>query len=479
MKAYSIIASFFLLMLWGCEETLDFEVKDKLTLGNSFQTESDAIASVNGVYDALGDVDLYKSSFWLIQDIASDDCDALSTWNNPNAHQFDQYTLATNNNYLAGIWRASYQLIARANLSVTYIPGINMDEKLKARLLGEARFLRALSYFNLVRMFGDVPLVLAPETDIDKYLVPRTGMDVVYDTIISDLEKAISSLPKSYAGASLGRATRGAAMGQLAKVYLTRGEWDLAASTASDIMGLGVYGLWDDYKDNFREANKNGKESLFEVQFYSGDQPENAQIVISGLPQIYAFPAGVGIILPTGDLLQTFEPGDHRYEVTFFDEFDYFGHNTFDPHIHKYWDRDAYAPSETGQSGANFPVMRYAEVLLMYAEALNEVNQGPTPEAYTAVNAVRIRARNGNDTILPELSGLSYEDFRTAVWKEKRCETVNEGQRWFDLVRTGRLVESVNRAKGDKANPQPFNNVFPIPQRERDLNENLTQNDQY
>lgn len=479
MKKAIFFASVMLLGLSGCEESLDFEVKDKLTLQKSFETESDARASVNAVYDALGDLDLYKSSFWLIQDIASDDCDALSTWNNPNAHQFDRYTLETNNNYLAGIWRASYQVITRANLSIAYIPGINMDANLKARVLGEARFLRALSYFNLVRLFGDVPLVLEPETDIDNYRVPRMESTIVYDTIISDLEAAIGSLPKSYAGANLGRATKGAALGQLAKVYLTLEEWDLAASATKEIMELGVYGLWDDYKDNFREANKNGKESLFEVQFYSDDQPENSQIVISGLPNIYAFPAGVGIILPTEDLLQTFEEGDHRYEVTFFNEFNYFGNNTFDPHIHKYWDRDVYEASETGQSGANFPVMRYAEVLLIRAEALNEANQGPTTEAYTAVNDVRNRARNGNDTILPLLSGLSYEEFREAVWKEKRCETVNEGQRWFDLVRTGRLIENVNRAKGDKANPQQFNFLFPIPQRERDLNENLTQNEQY
>lgn len=479
MKTYIIIASVLLLALTGCEDSLDFEVRNKLTLDNFFFTEEDAVTSVNAIYDALGDVDLYKSSFWLIQDIASDDCDALSTWNNPNAQQFDQYSIQTNNNYLAGIWRASYQVIARANLSIVNIPSISMDEDLRERLLGEARFLRALSYFNLVRMFGDVPLVLEPESDIDNYLVPRTDRSIVYDSIISDLEIAAGSLPRTFAGPNLGRATRGAALGQLAKVYLTLEEWDLAASTAKAVMDLGVYSLWDDFKDNFREVNKNGKESVFEVQFYSEEQPENAQIVISGLPSIYAFPAGVGIILPTEDLLQTFETGDYRYDVTFFEEYFYFGNNTFDPHIWKHWDQDVYPPDETGSSGANFPVMRYSEVLLIYAEALNEANQGPTQEAYDAVNALRIRARNGDDGVLPEYSGLNYQEFREAVWKEKRLETVNEGHRWFDLVRTGRLIEKINEAKGDKANPQEFNYLFPIPQRERDLNDNLTQNDQY
>ena len=380
---------------------------------------------------------------------------------------------------MAGIWRASYQVIARANLSVTRIPEVSMDETLKARLIGEAKFLRALSYFNLVRLFGGVPLVLEPESDIDEYLVPRATETAVYDQIIADLENATESLPKTFSGSNKGRATKGAAMGQLAKVYLTMGTWDMAAGYCEDIMDLNVYGLWDDYKDNFREANKNGKESLFEVQFYAGEQPENSQIVISALPSIYAFPAAVGIILPTEDLLNRFDSGDYRYDVTFFEEYSYFGNNTFDPHIWKHWDQDVYEPGETGQSGANFPVMRYAEVLLMYAEALNEVHQGPTQEAYDAVNRVRERARNGVPDVVPDLQNLSYEEFRDAVLNEKRLETVNEGHRWFDLKRTGNLVEYLNRAKGAKADPQPYHYRMPIPQREMDLNPNLEQNDQY
>jgi starch-binding outer membrane protein, SusD/RagB family len=479
MKKYIILTTALLIALTACEESLEFEVKNQLTLENYFQSEEDAIASVNAVYDALGDVDLYRSTFWLIQDISSDDCDALSTWNDPNAQQFHSYNLQSTNNYLAGVWRAFYQVIARANLSISRIPDVAMDETMQERLLGEAKFLRALSYFNLVRMFGDVPLVLEPESDIDKYLVPRSSVDSVYDQIIKDLKDAVNGLPPLFSGANKGRATKGAAMGQLAKVYLTLENWEMAAQLAEDVRNLKIYSLWADYKDNFREANKNGKESLFEVQFYTGEQQENTQIVISGLPSIYAFPAGVGIILPTEDLLDSFEPGDYRYEVTFFEEYSYFGNNTFDPHIWKHWDQDTYGPEETGQSGANFPHMRYAEILLIQAEALNEANNGPTAEAYEAANLVRERARNGVEGVLPDLENLSYEEFREAVWKEKRLETVNEGHRWFDLVRTGRLVERVKTAKGQRANPQPHNAVFPIPQRERDLNDKLSQNDQY
>jgi hypothetical protein len=479
MKKTLLYAAILLLNFAGCEESLEFEVKNRLTLDNFYESADDAVASVNAIYDVLGHVNMYCSSLWLIQDIASDDCDAKSTWNDPYAQEFDQYTLKPNNLYTTNIWQASYQLITRANLTIHNIPGIEMEEELKARLLGEAKFLRALSYFNLVRLFGGVPLVLQPETDIDKYLIPRATAEQVYSQILSDLEDAADNLPVQYGGLDKGRATKGAALGLLAKVYLTRQQWDLASQKAKEVMDLQVYALWDDYKDNFREAHKNGIESVFEVQFYTGVQPENTRIVISGLPSIFAFPAGVGIILPTDDLLNSFEPGDYRYEVTFFEEYIFFGTNTFEPHIWKHWDQDAYGPDETGSSGANFPVMRYAEVLLIYAEALNEMNQGPTQEAYDAVNQVRARARNGVDGVLPDLSGLSYEEFQAAVLKEKRCETVNEGHRWYDLVRTGNLETYVKRAKGGKADPQPHHYVFPIPQREIDLNDALEQNDDY
>lgn len=466
-------------LVTGCEEALDFTVKDKITLDNFYQTEEDAIAAINAIYNDLGAVELYCSSLWLVQDISSDDFNALSTWNDPNAHQLDQYTIQSTNNYLSGLWQVSYLGISHANIALKRIPDIDMDEELQHRLLAEARFLRGLYYFNLVRLFGDVPLILQPGSTIDDYLVSRAPADDVYNTIINDLSMASEVLPLSYSGSDKGRATKGATLGMLSKVYLTRGQWDLAAQYARLVMDLeddGIYGLFPDYADNFKDKNKNGLEAVFQVQFYTGSQPENTRIVISGLPSIPPFTAGVGIILPTEDLLASFDSGDYRYDVTFFTEYFYFQTYTFEPHVWKHWDKETYKASQTGQSGANFPVIRYAEILLIYAEALNEINGGPTQEAYDAINRIRARARHGDNGILPDLSGLSQTEFREAVLKEKRCETVNEGQRWFDLVRTGNLVDYVKRAKGDKANPTEYNYVFPIPQREMDINDKLIQN---
>lgn len=480
MKKQLLFFTLILILAGGCEDALDFPVRDKITLENFYQNEDDAIAAVNTIYDVLGAVELYCSSLWLIQDISSDDFDALETWNDPNAHQLDQYTIQATNNYLSGLWQASYRGISNANIAINRIPGIDMDEGLKNRLLAEAQFLRGLYYFNLVRLFGDLPLILRPGSTISDYLVGRETADVVYASIIEDLSQASEHLPLSYTGSDKGRVTKGAALGILSKVYLTTQQWDLAAEVARQVMDLedeGIYGLFANYADNFKDKNKNGLEAVFQVQFFTGSQPENTRIVISGLPSIPPFSAGVSIILPTDDLLASFDSGDYRYDVTFFTEYSYFGTvYTFEPHVWKHWDRDTYTASKTGQSGSNFPVMRYSEILLIYAEALNEIHNGPTQEAYDAINRVRARARNGDDGVLPDLSGLSQSQFREAVLKEKRCETVNEGQRWFDLARTGNLIEYVKKSKGNKANPSEFNYVFPIPQREMDLNSKLVQN---
>lgn len=468
------------LALVSCTKELEQE-PHVIYYDNYYKTADDALTAVNAAYDVLGSVSQYSSNLWLVQDVASDDCNARVTLNDPNLHEFNSYAIKTTNSYLSHIWQGSYLCISRANIVLDRVPLISMDTALKARILGEARFLRALNYFNLVRLFGDVPLVTAP---ISPNLTPeetypfRAPLNTVYNQIREDLLKAAASLPAKYTSPNdKGRATRGAALGTLAKVHLTTGDWAEAAATAKQVMDLNVYSLYPDYASNFKEANKNGVESVFEVQFYKKVPAECSQMVISGLPSIPGlFNAGVEIMLPTQDLLNSFDSNDYRKPVTFFD---HYWSYTFEPHIWKYWDQVAYKPAATSASGADFFVMRYSEILLIYAEALSEANGGPTAEAYDAVNLVRARARNGNSSALPDLSGLSKDDFRKAVLNERRHEFVNEGHRWFDLVRTGTLAESVKRAKGDQANPMPWNYLFPIPQRERDNNPNLTQNPGY
>jgi starch-binding outer membrane protein, SusD/RagB family len=477
MKKIVLLPLFVALLLASCESVLDLTPRDTLNYDNYYQSKEDAVAAVNAIYDVLGNVDLYNSSLWLIQDIASDDCDLRTNIDDPNLRQFDQYSLQSTNNNLQGVWKDSYNGILRANLAIERIPDIDMDKNQQDALLGEAKFLRALFYYNLVRMFGDVPLITKTSLVIDDYKVARSPKNLVYDTIVSDLSWASLHLPPVQV--EKGRATKGAALAILANVYLTNNQWELAAARAKDVIDLNRYDLFTNFTDVFKVANYNGKESVFEVQFYDGDPNERSRIVISGLPSIFAFPAGVGLMLPTQDLLNTFETDDPRYKATFFSSYFYFGNNTFYPHIWKYWDQGVYPPAQTTKASAHFYVMRYAEVFLIYAEALNEIGSSPSTDAYYYLNRIRQRARGASTTVLPDLSGLSKEEFRLAVWKERRCEFVNEGHRWFDLVRTGKLEANVSKAKPGKAAPTSTNYVFPIPQRELDLNKNLKQNPEY
>jgi len=478
-KILAITFGLSLIIVISCQKKLELEPYE-IYYDNYYQTQEDAVGAINAVYGLLTNVNQYNSYLWLVQDVASDDCKSRATLNDPNIHQFNTYNLETTNNYLDGIWKGSYTGIARANIVLQKVPDIEMDSALKTQILGEAHFLRGLFYFNLVRLFGDIPLVTIPVsadlTDEEVY-VYRTPKDEVYNQIIEDLIAASEKCPKIYFQSSdKGRATKGAALGLLSKVYLTIGDWNNSSITAAQVMDLGIYGLWDDYAGNFKDANRNGKESIFAAQFYKEVTSQQNQIVISGLPNIPGtFSAGVEIMLPTEDLLNSFEEDDYRKEVTFFDHYWF---DTFDPHVWKHWDQDTYEPEETAQCGSNFDIIRYSEILLIYAEAVNEVS-GPTSDAYDAINAVRARARNGNENALPDLTGLSKDEFRDAVLQERRVEFVNEGIRWYDLVRTGKLVEYVKRAKGSDTNPQDFNTVFPIPQRERDVNTNLTQNNGY
>jgi len=466
----------------SCKKELDI-VPHKIYYDNFYQTEDDAIAAVNAAYDMLGSVNQYSNYLWLIQDIGSDDCNARVTINDPNLQEFNSYNIRPTNTLISGIWQGTYLGISKANVVIEKVPFISMDTLTRARIVGEAKFLRATFYFNLVRLYGEVPLITVPVTPNlgdDEIYLSKSPVTAIYSQIIADLSQAAEKLPAKYSNTNdLGRATSGAALGLLAKVYLTSKDWENAQLTAAKVIDSKIYSLNADYASNFKEANKNGKESVFEVQFYKKVNSECSQMVISGLPSIPGlFSSGTETMLPTTDLLNSFEAGDHRKEVTFFDNY-FGGIYKFEPHIWKYWDQVAYKPAATSASGADFFVMRYSEILLIYAEALNEAKGGPTTEAYDAINQVRARARNVKTGVLPDLEGLDQAGFRTAVLNERRHEFVSEGQRWYDLVRTGNLVEYVKRAKGNGANPTAINNLFPIPQRELDNNKNLTQNQGY
>jgi hypothetical protein len=402
----------------------------------------------------------------------------------PQNDQLETFQFNASNATIFDMWIQLYRAVSFANFALGGIPDSPINEGLKTRLVGEASFLRAMMYFELVRLFGEVPLILEEDAEINP---GKNSVEEIYTLIINDLNVAVNSLPVSYeAGNGLGRATLGAAQAALARVHLTRGEWQLAADYASSVINSGTYALWPDFADAFRIANENGQETVFGVGF--GDAGGAISFWEVGQFNVRLLPRSLNTVIPginaqgwqvaTWDLYDAFEEGDRRREVTFMTDIE--GDPLDDPYIRKYWDE--IGEPRGGNTEADFPLIRYSDVLLMYAEALNELNGGPNAEAYDAINQVRRRARfdgTEDQPVLEDLSGLTQDEFRDAVLLERRKELVAEGHRWFDLVRTGKLFELVPLAK-EGVTPQPFNVLFPLPQEEVDLNQNLLpQNEGY
>jgi hypothetical protein len=363
-------------------------------------------------------------------------------------------------------WQAFFLGITRCNVVIERVPLISMDEALRNRLVAEAKFLRGFYYFHLVRLFGKVPLVLQ-ETKLPTEVVypKREEVDVIYEQILKDLQDAETGLPDKYTrNEDRGRVTSGMAKGYLALVYLTRQEWSLAAAKAKETMdGPYGYGLWDTYREVFDVKNEFGKEAMFDAQFVSGPGGQGSNLIAFWAQENNSIAGrGFGSFKPTDGIYNSFASYDKRKTEFFVKGTD----NRW--YCNKWVDSDA---TTANQSDNNFPHMRFAEVLLNFAEASNE-DVGPNDDAYGAVNAIRIRSG------LPELENLTKEQFRDSVLLERRRELCFEGHRWYDLVRTGRLVSTI-RGIGN-TNIQDHHQVFPVPQLELDLNTNLLpQNDLY
>jgi hypothetical protein len=482
-----------LFLLYGCNDFLDREPWDAIDPDKNFRNAEEAIASVNGAYQPLQWAKLYNMRIWSLDIMAGNSVvgagggtDGIETQDLAN------FIAMPDNAGVLDIWRGPAPGILRCNFVLKNVPAMNIDENLKNRCIGEAKFLRAHYYFILVRLFGDVPLTVEPQ-DTDDNLKPfRAPRDSVYRLIKSDLEDAVRLLPpaSAYTASDLGRASRGAAMGMLAKVFLTLGEnYERIVRLCDSIQALG-YRLNDDYSDNFDPNKKNGQESLFEVQYYGKTKydfwsNENQASWLSAFtgPRNAGFVAGgYGWNQPSAEFVRQYEAGDRRKEKTVL----YAGCPTFDgKHYQSSYSSTGYnlrkflVPKslsiDYNTSPANFVVLRYADVLLMKAEALNEL--GRTPEAEAPLYEVRKRA---GLTDRSAIEGKKQAEMRELILKERRIELAFEGDRWFDLVRIdgGRYALNFLHSIG-KINASEKHLLLPIPQKEREANENLTQNPGY
>src|SRR5579859_2077809 len=374
--------------------------KGTIVSGQFYKTQADAVAAVNAIYttlnsDPAGDFPMYGRQLNLMTDNASDNQNFSPSNTNPDVRAMSTITYVSANGRILKNWQQHYYGINRANIAIDQIGAMPTSAfttaGLQGRLVNEAKFVRALLYFNLVRLFGPVPLVLHNPSgvEITSMQVGRSSRDSVYGQIVADLTDA-TSLPASYGSSDLGRPTSGAAHALLAKVYVTRKDWADARAQLLQVLTSGTfagatgnygYGLFPNYKDAFAKASKNGVEHVFSVQYATNGGEANAEQYLS--LSFTAFNTGTyPIDIPSdSSVSQLFGAGDTRKAVTFYTS-QYNAatgqtvvfNNPYTPYFNKFVDYTISPLNNQGTSGVNYPVIRYAEVLLLYAEVLNELN---------------------------------------------------------------------------------------------------------
>jgi hypothetical protein len=521
MKKLVIILA--LAILAACNK-LNEHPQGSLTSGNFYQTQSDGVAAVTAVYSTLttdvnGDFPIYGRNLNLIVDNPSDNQVYSPSNTNPDVRAMGTATYVSTNDRVRKIYAQLYWGINKANVAIDQIPTIPAAQFVDpshsaASLVQEAKFIRALLYFDLVRLFGPVPLVVHDPGTVAAAgaLVNRTPRDSVYAQIIADLTAA-TALPVNYSGVNVGRVTSGAAHALLAKVYVTRQDWGNAVAELKKVITAGTAGLSDAttgvygydlfpvFSNAFQPATKNGREHIFSAQFNGTVGGFTSSNTLSSFT--WSNSAYTADIPADSTVVELFAVADQRRASTFYDSL--FNQTTGKwvkwPFFNflKFVDQSSgFVTALQGNQGANskvnFPVIRYSEVLLLYAEALNELYGNPTADAYAAINIVRGRAYGFytaggqySSHVYDVPAGLSQAAFRDTVFTERRKEFIQESQRWFDLVRRtdagpGQYyLKAVHSMYGNpKAAATLKDTLFPIPQTEIDLyggrNANFQQN---
>lgn len=423
-----------------------------------YKTDRDFQDAVTGIYG------VYQTQYlnmWLYGDMRGDD-----SWDElvkGTAAAMDLFTINNDDGVIRSTWKNYYSIISRANMLLAKIKEADVAVvKNKNRHIGEARFLRALAYFDMVRIFGDVPMVTEPVSIEDSYQSRRVAVSTIYEqVIIPDLLDAETLLPASYSGSNVGRATQGAAKSLLGKVYLTIGDFAKAESKLQEVTTMG-YALLTRYNDLFDfTKNEHHSEYIFDIEFEEGigegsNFTNNFLPKNPGLTAFYKVTGGGNDANnPPQSLFALFSADDTRKDVTaangHYDSNGNFVRLIPSANASSTFTKKYMVPViVSGDSKANWKVLRYADVLLMYAEALNE--NGKTSEALDNLNLVRQRAG------LTGYTGLNQSETREMIYLERRLELSFEGHRWFDLLRTGRAL-SVMEPYGMK----PHMTVFPIP----------------
>ncbi|MFC6225060.1 RagB/SusD family nutrient uptake outer membrane protein [Hymenobacter artigasi] len=470
MKKNLVLLSLLTLgLLSSCEKFLEEKPYDFLTASNFYQNEGDAVAGLNGAFSIMQQQRHYGRTAWLVQELGGEYIEVVGATTGDRA-ELNRYTYTANNGEISFWWSSTYLMIARANDVIQKVPPINMDAARKNNLVGNARFLRALGYFELVRSFGAVPLILAPVSGPNDDLRPaRTPTAGVYNQIIDDLKFAEANcLPENQiAATSKGRVSSGAAAALLAKVYLTRassadaqaGDNADALAAANRVIGTNLYSLLPVFGDVFSADKENGAEHIFSVQF---DLPPNVGNIIVR-QYLSAAGGGFGSFTATDQFANSYATADVRKDWTLTNKA---GTATLAQYYFNKFRDDKRIGND---SRANWLILRFADVLLMQSEALNNLNAAD-PTKYTGINRVRVRAGLAP---LPT-TATSKAAFVDQLVQERAWEFAQEGHRRFDLLRLGRLQQVEQTVLGRAVPTNAL--LLPLPQGEILLNPSLVQN---
>ena len=453
------------LCLTNCDNFLEVAPETRFIPENFFSTEEEIDRGLAAVY--AGNRALHNEQQWRFGEFRADNASFQFNAGDRGGiavEEIDEFLMAPDNGTISRYWNRAYDQIGRCSFVLENIDNVDFSSNpVRQYRKGEALFLRSWFYFNLVRLWGDVPFVTSTVSSLEESLelefTSRVSSEVVYDSIFEDAQTAIDFLPVTHED-DIGRATRGAALMLKAKMHMARQEFTEAIPLLQEITTLG-YELLDDYESIFNPANKNHVESIFEIQ-YSFDLGQSSNFITAFVPfnsggdllEFGVANSQAGKNQPTQDLIDLFEEGDVRKDVTV--AF-YLTETDTIPYLNKY----NYPLLNNNSQDVNWPMFRYADALLMLAECLNEVN-GLDQNAIGIVNLIRLRAGVpplSDASADPNLVVATAEDLRAAIARERRLELAFENHRWFDLVRTGRAVEVMTahgeREKAEKTNVSP------------------------
>lgn len=484
-------------MFTGCKKALDQPILGTYQAGNYFTSFANANAAINAAYVPLTFTDAFSNEIWVLGDVASDDAiKGGLPGDQADIDNIDKFNILTSNAAVEAVWGRYYDGISKSNFVLAGLTDANkaVPDASKATINGQAKFLRAYYYFQLTNSYGDIPLRLTVAT-ADNLGSPAVPQAQIFAQIEKDCTEAAAALPLAWTGADLGRATKGAALSLLAKTYLFEAKYAMAAQTAQQVEALGIYDLTSKFTDNFSASTKNNKEAIFSVWHTAGLSPKQG----NAMNQAFAPRGslnGYGFFQPTQSLVSNFEKSatgidDPRLDYTVGRA----GKPYFDSQFDASWTATGYLtkkqiqplseiPTSTkGDGNLNVEAIRFADVLLIEAEALNEA--GNSAAAIVPLNKVRKRARESylNDNtltgfgtvptgLLPDITTTSQTQLRDLIRRERRSELAMEFGRFFDLIRYGSAYATA--ALRDQPNFNfNINKFFPIPQSERSTNKLL------